>query len=311
MLTYAVKRVLGLFPVLFVAVTLTFIANQFVPGDPIMALLSDQSGDPVLEARLRAEYGLDRPLIEQFLDYLGGILSGDFGLSFRFASVPVVDVISTGLAISPILALSAIGLALPVGIVLGTLAALRRNSATDTTIIFVLVAGISIPNFAMASFLVYLFAIVLGVLPVAGWGTLEKAVLPVVVLAVAPAAYIARLTRTYMLEVLQQDYIRTARAKGLRERLVIFRHALRNTLVPLLTTVGIIFGVLLSSTFVVEIIFNIPGLGTIAIQSIFARDYPVTMAIVLLFTAFYAGINLVIDLAYGLIDPRIRLGGGP
>lgn len=311
MLTYAVKRVLGLFPVLFVAVTLTFIANQFVPGDPIMALLSDQSGDPVLEARLRAEYGLDRPLLEQFLDYLGGILSGDFGLSFRFASVPVVDVISTGLKISPILALSAIGLALPVGIVLGTLAALRRNSATDTTIIFVLVAGISIPNFAMASFLVYLFAIVLGVLPVAGWGTLEKAVLPVVVLAIAPAAYIARLTRTYMLEVLQQDYIRTARAKGLRERLVIFRHALRNTLVPLLTTVGIIFGVLLSSTFVVEIIFNIPGLGTIAIQSIFARDYPVTMAIVLLFTAFYAGINLVIDLAYGLIDPRIRLGGGP
>ena len=311
MLTYAVKRVLGLFPVLFVAVTLTFIANQFVPGDPIMALLSDQSGDPVLEARLRAEYGLDRPLLEQFLDYIGGILSGDFGLSFRFASVPVVDVISTGLAISPILALSAIGLALPIGIILGTLAALRRNSATDTTIIFVLVAGISIPNFAMASFLVYLFAIVLGVLPVAGWGTLEKAVLPVVVLAIAPAAYIARLTRTYMLEVLQQDYIRTARAKGLRERLVIFRHALRNTLVPLLTTVGIIFGVLLSSTFVVEIIFNIPGLGTIAIQSIFARDYPVTMAIVLLFTAFYAGINLVIDLAYGLIDPRIRLGGGP
>ena len=163
----------------------------------------------------------------------------------------------------------------------------------------------------MASFLVYLFAIVLGVLPVAGWGTLEKAVLPVVVLAIAPTAYIARLTRTYMLEVLQQDYIRTARAKGLRERLVIFRHALRNTLVPLLTTVGIIFGVLLSSTFVVEIIFNIPGLGTIAIQSIFARDYPVTMAIVLLFTAFYAGINLVIDLAYGLIDPRIRLGGEP
>ena len=311
MLTYAVKRVLGLFPVLFVAVTLTFIANQFVPGDPIMALLSDQAGDPVLEARLRAEYGLDRPLPEQFLDYLGGILSGDFGLSFRFAGVPVIDVIATGLKISPILALSAIGLALPIGIVLGTLAALRRNSATDTTIIFVLVAGISIPNFAMASFLVYLFAIVLGVLPVAGWGTLEKAVLPVVVLAIAPTAYIARLTRTYMLEVLQQDYIRTARAKGLRERLVIFRHALRNTLVPLLTTVGIIFGVLLSSTFVVEIIFNIPGLGSIAIQSIFARDYPVTMAIVLLFTAFYAGINLVIDLAYGLIDPRIRLGGEP
>ena len=309
MFRYAVARIFGLIPVLFVAVVVTFVAIQFVPGDPIMILLSDQSGDPVLEARLRAEYGLDRPLHEQFLDYLVGILHGDFGLSFRFASVPVVDVVSTGLAISPILALAAICLALPLGIVLGTFAALRRNTLADTSVIFVLVAGISIPNFAMSAFLVYLFAIKLGVLPVAGWGTIDKAVLPVVVLAIPPTAYIARLSRTYMLEVLQQDYIRTARAKGLPDRLVIYRHALRNTLVPLLTTVGIIFGGLLSGTFVVEIIFNIPGLGSMAIQSIFARDYPVTMTIVLLFTCFYAGINLIIDLLYGLIDPRIRLAG--
>jgi ABC-type dipeptide/oligopeptide/nickel transport system permease component len=156
---------------------------------------------------------------------------------------------------------------------------------------------------------VYLFAIKLGVLPVAGWGAPSQLILPVVVLAIPPMAYIARLTRTYMLEVLQQDYIRTARAKGLRERIVIWRHALRNTLVPLLTTVGIIFGGLLSGTFVVETIFNIPGLGRLAIEAIFARDYPVTMAIVLLFTLFYASINLLIDLLYGLIDPRIRLGG--
>ena len=309
MFRYAVARIFGLIPVLFVAVVVTFVAIQFVPGDPIMILLSDQSGDPVLEARLRAEYGLDRPLQEQFLDYLTGILHGDFGLSFRFASVPVIDVVSTGLAISPILALAAICLALPLGIILGTFAALRRNTLADTSVIFVLVAGISIPNFAMSAFLVYLFAIKLGVLPVAGWGTIDKAVLPVVVLAIPPTAYIARLSRTYMLEVLQQDYIRTARAKGLPDRLVIYRHALRNTLVPLLTTVGIIFGGLLSGTFVVEIIFNIPGLGSMAIQSIFARDYPVTMTIVLLFTCFYAGINLVIDLLYGLIDPRIRLAG--
>jgi ABC-type dipeptide/oligopeptide/nickel transport system permease component len=161
----------------------------------------------------------------------------------------------------------------------------------------------------MAAFLVYLFAIKLNLVPVAGWGSPAQLILPVVVLAVPPMAYIARLTRTYMLEVLQQDYIRTARAKGLRERIVIWRHALRNTLVPLLTTVGIIFGGLLSGTFVVETIFNIPGLGRLAIDSIFARDYPVTMAIVLLFTLFYAGINLLVDLLYGLIDPRIRLGG--
>ncbi len=308
MLKYALGRALGLVPVLFVALVLTFIANQFVPGDPISTLLSDQSGDLELEARLRAEYGLDRPLFEQFVDYVLGVLQGDFGLSFRFANTPVIDVIAPGLAISPVLALSAIGIALPLGIVLGTVAALRRNTLTDTSIIFVLVAAISIPNFAMSSFLIYVLAVQLNLLPVAGWGTLERAVMPVIVLAIPPTAYIARLSRTYMLEVLQQDYIRTARAKGLRERLVIFRHALRNTLVPLLTTVGIIFGGLLSGTFVVEIVFNIPGLGRMAIDSILARDYPVTMAIVLLFTGFYAGINLLIDLLYGVIDPRIRLG---
>jgi ABC-type dipeptide/oligopeptide/nickel transport system permease component len=173
-----------------------------------------------------------------------------------------------------------------------------------------LVAGTSIPNFALAAFLVYLLSIRLGWLPVAGWGGLSQAVLPILLLAIPPTAYVARLSRTYMLEVLQQDYIRTARAKGLSRRLVIYRHALRNTLVPLLTTIGIILGGLLSGTFVVETLFNIPGLGRMAIQAIFARDYPVTMAIVLLFTFFYTGINLVVDLLYGVIDPRIRLGAG-
>ncbi len=306
---FVIRRVFGLIPVLFMAVVLTFVANQFVPGDPIMALLSDQAGDPVLEARLRADYGLDRPLWEQFWSYVGGIFSGDFGLSFRYANMPVIDVISTGLAVSPILAISALLIAAPVGISIGVFAALRRNTMADTAVILVLVGGISIPNFAMASFLVFLLAIKLDVVPVAGWGTIEQAVLPILILVIPPSAYIARLTRTYMLEVLQQDYIRTARAKGLRERLVTYRHALRNTLVPLLTTIGIIFGGLLSASFVVETIFNIPGLGRMAIEAIFARDYPVTMTIVLLFTGFYAGINMIIDLLYGLIDPRIRLDG--
>ena len=162
-------------------------------------------------------------------------------------------------------------------------------------------------NDSTRALLARLLSVRLGWLPVAGWGTLAQAVLPVLLLAVPPTAYIARLSRTYMLEVLQQDYIRTARAKGLRRRLVVFRHALRNTLVPLLTTIGIILGGLLSGTFVIETLFNIPGLGRLAIQSIFARDYPVTMAIVLLFTFFYAALNLVVDLLYGVIDPRIRL----
>jgi ABC-type dipeptide/oligopeptide/nickel transport system permease component len=302
--------VLGLVPVLATAVVLTFVANQFVPGDPIMTLLSDKSGDAALEARLRAEYGLDRPLWRQFLSYVGGIVRGDFGLSFRFASTPVIDVIAPGLLVTPLLAAGALLVAVPLGVALGTFAALRRNSLWDTMVVLGLVAGTSIPNFALAAFLVYLLSIRLGWLPVAGWGGLSQMVLPTLLLAIPPTAYVARLSRTYMLEVLQQDYIRTARAKGLSRRLVVYRHALRNTLVPLLTTIGIILGGLLSGTFVVETLFNIPGLGRMAIQAIFARDYPVTMAIVLLFTFFYTGINLVVDLLYGVIDPRIRLGAG-
>jgi ABC-type dipeptide/oligopeptide/nickel transport system permease component len=297
-------------PVLLTAVVLTFVANQFVPGDPITTLLSDKSGDAALEARLRAEYGLDRPLWRQFLSYVGGVVRGDFGLSFRFASTPVIDVIAPGLLVTPLLAGGALLIAVPLGVALGTFAALRRNSLADTLVVLGLVAGTSIPNFALAAFLVYLLSVRLGWLPVAGWGALSQMVLPIVLLAIPPTAYIARLSRTYMLEVLQQDYIRTARAKGLRRRLVVYRHALRNTLVPLLTTIGIILGGLLSGTFVVETLFNIPGLGRMAIQAIFARDYPVTMAIVLLFTFFYSGINLVVDLLYGVIDPRIRLGSG-
>ena len=310
MRSYALRRALGLLPVLVAAIVLTFVANQFVPGDPITTLLSDRSGDTALEARLRAEYGLDRPLWRQFGSYVAGILRGDFGLSFRFASTPVIDVIAPGLLVSPLLAGAALLISVPLGVALGTFVALRRNSVWDTLVVLVLVAGTSIPNFALAAFLVYLLSVRLGWLPVAGWGSASQAVLPVVLLAIPPIAYVARLSRTYMLEVLQQDYIRTARAKGLSRRLVVYRHALRNTLVPLLTTIGIILGGLLSGTFVIETLFNIPGLGRMAIQSIFARDYPVTMAIVLLFTFFYAGINLVVDLLYGFIDPRIRLGAG-
>ncbi len=310
MRAYALRRVLGLAPVLVAAIVLTFAANQFVPGDPIMTLLSDRSGDAALAAKLRAEYGLDRPLWRQFGTYVAGIARGDFGLSFRFASTPVIDVIAPSLLVTPILAGAALLVAVPLGIALGIFVALRRNSLWDTLVVVALVAGTSIPNFALAAFLVYLLSVRLGWLPVAGWGSLAQAVLPVVLLAIPPVAYLARLSRTYMLEVLQQDYIRTARAKGLSRRLVVYRHALRNTLVPLLTTIGIILGGLLSGTFVIETLFNIPGLGRLAIQSIFARDYPVTMAIVLLFTFFYAGINLVVDLLYGVVDPRIRLGTG-
>jgi ABC-type dipeptide/oligopeptide/nickel transport system permease component len=307
---YIARRLAELVFVLAAVLVLAFAASRLMPGDPIGAMLSDRSGDAVLEQRLRAQYGLDAPILEQFLTYVRGVVRGEFGYSYRFVGVPVVEVLGDSLRISPLLALSALGLAVPLGIAAGAIAALHHNRWADTSVMAVMIAGISVPNFATASFLVYLLAIRLNALPVAGWGTVGHAVLPVVVLALQPTAYIARLARTFMLDVLAQDFIRTARAKGLRERIVIFRHALPNILVPLLTSIGIIFGTLLTGTFVVETVFNVPGLGRQAIQAIFARDYPVTIAVILLFTFFYAGINLIVDLLYGVIDPRIRLEAG-
>lgn len=295
--------------VLAAALVLAFLAIQAVPGDPVVAMLSDQAGDPELESRLRAAYGLDQPLWVQFTHYLRDVFSGSFGMSYRFTGVAVIDVIAPSLAITPLLALPAAGIAFPVGVLIGAFVATRHNTWTDTAVIVVLVAGISIPNFAMAAFLVTLFSVHLGWLPVGGWGEWRQMVLPILILALPVIAYVARLTRAYMLEVLQQDYIRTARAKGLPEWQVVYHHALRNVLVPLLTTAGVILGSLLSGTFVIETVFNIPGLGRLAIDSIFARDYPVAMAIVLLFTAFYAATNLLVDLLYHVLDPRIRIAG--
>lgn len=306
---YALARIAGLIPVIFVAILATFLAVQFVPGDPIQVMLSDHSGNEMLEKHLRQAYGLDKPLVVQFGNYLAGIADGTFGLSYRYTNQTVWEVIKPSLLITPVLALTSFLVAVPMGMFFGIFAAIRRNTWKDTTVILGLVGGISIPNFALASFLVYLVAVQLDLLPVAGWGTPAHLVLPVFVLAVAPAAYVGRLTRTYMLEVLQNDYIRTARAKGLRQRLVVYRHALRNAMVPLLTTIGIIFGGLLSGTFVVEKIFNIPGIGSLAIDSIFARDYPVVMTIVFLFVVSYSLINLLVDLLYAVVDPRIRFQG--
>lgn len=306
MLRFVAWRLAMMVPVLAVVLVATFLATYALPGDPVMVMLGDHSSNEEMAARLRAEYGLDQPMWRQFLNYVLGVLTGDFGKSYRFVRIPVVEVLQDGLRISPILALAALGCGACLGTLAGVVAATRRNTATDTAIILVLVAGLSIPNFAIATFLVYIFSIKLGLLPVAGWGRLDQAILPIAILTVPSAAYIARLTRTFMLEVLGQDYIRTARAKGLAESTVIFRHALRNILVPLLTSMGIIFGGLISGTFVVETIFNIPGLGRMAIDSVFARDYPVAMAIVMLFTAFFVLINLAVDVAYAIVDPRIR-----
>lgn len=291
---------------LAIALVVTFIAIRALPGDPIIVMLGDRSSDVEFAHSLRVAYGLDRPLWVQFLAYVGDLFRGDFGMSFQRLHTPVWDIIAGGLLISPLLAFAALALALPVGTFVGAFAAVRRNSWADSSVMLLLVLGLSLPNFALAAFFVYVFSIKLALLPVAGWGSIGQAVLPVVVLAIPSAAYIARLSRTFMLEVMQQDYIRTARAKGLREGAVIYRHALRNILIPILTSAGITFGGIMTQAFVVEIVFNIPGLGRMAVESVFARDYPVTMAIVLLFTLSFVLINFIVDILYVMIDPRVR-----
>jgi ABC-type dipeptide/oligopeptide/nickel transport system permease component len=305
---FLLRRLVGLLPVMAAALLVTFAALHALPGDPVAVMLSDHSADVQMANRLREEYGLDQPIATQFLRYIADIATGQFGLSFRFVHMPVSRVLRDSLLISPVLALASLAVALAFGVLGGVFAAVHRNRIQDTAVIVVLVAGLSVPNFAIATFLVALLSVQTNLLPVAGWGTLRQAVLPVLVLAIPSAAYVARLTRTFMLEVLQQDYMRTARAKGLTQRLIVWRHAVRNTLVPLATSAGVMLGGLLSNTVVVESIFNIPGLGRLAIDSIFARDYPVAMAVVLLFVLFYAVINLLADLLCALVDPRLRQG---
>jgi ABC-type dipeptide/oligopeptide/nickel transport system permease component len=310
MVRFLALRLAGLLPVMLAALLVTFAALHALPGDPVAVMLSDHSADVEMATRLRAEYGLDQPLSLQFLHYMTEIVTGRFGLSFRFVHMPVSQVLHDSLLISPILAAASLAVALGFGILGGVYAAMHRNQIQDTAIILVLVVGLSVPNFAIATFLVALLSVQADLLPVAGWGTVRQSILPVLVLGVPSAAYVARLTRTFMLEVLQQDYMRTARAKGLAQRLIIWRHAARNILVPLVTSAGVMLGGLLSNTVVVETIFNIPGLGRLAIESIFARDYPVAMAVVLLFVLFYAIINLAADLLCAFVDPRLR-GGMP
>lgn len=308
MRSYLANRILSFVAMIAVAIIATFIANRFVPGDPVLVMLGDQSSNEDLAARLRADYGLDRPLVEQFVAYVGGLLQGNLGLSFRFPGVPVGDVIADGLRISPVIGLAALFLAISLGTVIGAIAAIRAGTWIDTSLMTLVVVGLSVPSFVLATALVWLLSVRLGWLPVAGWGTPQQALLPVFLAALGPTAYFARLTRTFLLETLSLDFVRTARSKGMPERVVVLRHALRNALVPLLTVAGLMLGGLITGTIVVENLFNIQGLGRIAVTSIDARDYPVTMGIVLLFTIFYGAINLLVDLAYLVIDPRIRLG---
>ena len=304
MLKHIAHRLLLAVPTLLILSAVTFLLSAMAPGDPVSLRLG-QHADPETHARLRHELGLDRPLPVQYLSYLGGALRGDFGKTYR-TEVPVSEILAEGFPHTLTLAFWAMVLAVGAGISLGVLAAVYQNSWIDRATMAVTLTGVSIPAFVLAPLLIFLFALKLRWLPVAGWEGPQYLLLPAIVLAGRPAALIARLTRTQMAEVLRQDYIRTAYAKGLSRRQVIVRHALRNALLPVLTVIGTAFGYLLTGSFVVESVFAIPGIGALSIASIFEREYLVIQATVLLAAVGFVLVNLIVDLLYGLLDPRVR-----
>jgi len=302
---YALRRFLGAWPTLFMIVTLAFFLIRVAPGGPFD---TDKTLPPEVQANLDKKYHLDEPLYRQYGRYLWDVLHGDFGPSFQYKDYTVTELIGAGFPVSLRLGLSAIALALLVGVTLGTLAALRQNSPLDYTVMALAMTGISIPNFVMAPLLLLVFAVYLPWLPAGGWngGAPSHLVLPVIALALPQVAYIARLTRGSMIEVLRSNFIRTARAKGLPERTVIVRHALKPALLPVVSYLGPATAGIITGSVVIEQIFSIPGLGRFFVQGALNRDYTLVMGVVIFYGVLIIVFNLIVDLLYGLLDPRVR-----
>lgn len=302
---YIIRRVLFLFPTLFIIYTLTFFLIHATPGGPWSQ--GDKPVPPIVLKRLNEAYGLDDPIWRQYLDYLWNILHGDFGPSFSSRTNSVTDIIRETFPVSLQLGVTAMVLALLIGIPLGVIGALKHNSFLDYLSGFVAIAGISTPSYVSVSLLVLLFANTLHLVPTGGWEGIfnTKALIPAFALALYPAAVLARYTRASMLEVLSADYVRTARAKGLNETSAIVRHAIRNAMLPVVTVSGIILADVMTGSFFVETVYQVPGIGRYFVDSITSRDYPVILGTVLLLGAVVSVMNLIVDLLYPLLDPRM------
>jgi ABC-type dipeptide/oligopeptide/nickel transport system permease component len=305
MTRYIVRRMLFFIPVLFVIALITFVTMRTIPGGPF-DFRGDKALPPTVVANLEAKYHLDDPLWKQFVDYLWGVIRLDFGPSYRQRGRTVNDIISGTLVTSAELGAVAMFFSILIGLPTGILAALKQNSLVDYVSTFIAVVGRSVPSIVMGPLLMWIFALQLGLFPTSGWGRPIQVVLPAVTLGAYFAAYIARLTRASLLQVVGEDYIRTARAKGLAERAVIVGHALKNSLIPVVTIMGPIFAAVLTGTFVVEQIFAIPGMGKHFVSSVSNRDYPVVMATTLVYAVAIALANLFVDMTYAFLDPRIR-----
>lgn len=310
MLYYTIRRVFWLVPVLLVVSIVTFSLMHLAPGGPWDRETGNKPLPKKTIERLNAAFNLDKPLPQQYLLFLAGAVRGDLGPSYQRPSSNVTDLIFQRLPYSARLGVQALILALLLGIPLGAIAALRQNSWIDYAALFIATAGIAIPSFVLGIYLLIIFAVGLDLFPVAAanWDDWKAWVLPTVALSVGPAAYITRLMRSSILEVLHQDYIRTARAKGLRERVVVWRHVLKNAMIPVWTVLGPIAAGLVTGSFIIETVFTIPGVGRYFVQAIGARDYSMIMGTTLFYALLVAVGNLLIDISYGLFDPRIRVG---
>jgi ABC-type dipeptide/oligopeptide/nickel transport system permease component len=302
---FIARRVILSVPVFIGITVIVFGLMQLTPGDPISITMGEKA-DPVVVARVRHELGLDRPVWEQYVSYVGRVVQGDFGRSFHYRDRSVASIVGEGLPVSASLGLLAIAIAVILAVPLGVLAALRQNTLVDYLSMSFAVAGVSVPIFVVAPLLIWALALKLDLLPVAGWGTLQQALIPAIALGVRPAAVLARQVRQSVIEVIGQDYVRTARAKGLSESRTVLAHVLRNALLPVTTVLGVLIAGLITGTFIIETISSVPGIGNIAVTSVFRRDYPVLMAISLIYAVAYVVLNLVVDVLYAVIDPRIR-----
>ena len=303
---YILRRLLQMIPVLLGVVFLVFLMLHLVPGDPAIVMAGERASPEQLEL-MRDQLGLNDPLHVQYLRYLGNALQGDLGQSVRNDRPVTEEIFTSRYWITMQLAILSIMLAVFIGITAGVISAVWRNTLIDTAIMLVALFGLSMPNFWLGIMLIFWFSVELLWLPAAGWGTIEQAVLPVITLGTAGAAVIARMTRSSMLEVINQDYIRTARAKGVREAIVINKHALRNALVPVVTVVGLQFGFFLGGSVLTETVYAINGLGRLMVGAISARDFPVVQGAVLVASVSFMFVNLLVDITYRFLNRRIEL----
>jgi oligopeptide transport system permease protein len=303
MLRYTIKRIIGAVPTLFIVISLAFFLIRLAPGGPFDA---ERTVPDEIRANLEQVYHLDKPLVIQYGHYVWHLVQGDFGPSFKYQDYSVTELIQQGFPVSLQLGMLAMLLALLMGIPMGVLAAYRQNSLADYMVMSVAMIGIVIPNFVMAPILALVFGVFLHWLPVAGWGSWQQMVLPVIALALPQVAMVARMMRGSLLEVLHTPYIRTAKAKGMPLRTILFRHALRASLLPVISWLGPATAAIITGSVVIEQIFGLPGIGRYFVQGALNRDYTLIMGVVVFYGVLIILMNLLVDLLYGLLDPRVR-----